>query len=321
MARRAQGVEDQPGDCIDYIDCVPCTVHSKHNVLCCTCQVVVFEAGEGEVQRPRIEEEFEKVPGIRESFGFMASGAEGAVAQRGFDCWCKQCLQASGRSSGSMDSNCRVRGCLGAAMNELYGQYHDCPVSRLDTRGVAGQRIEAQSKGHLSAAKLKVNMLVAAQSRNDPNDPYIIGVAIDSGVLGSVSDHELRLFSCLLCVGNLFTGSLGDGTPIIERVIDRSKVIKGTLFTRGDYCVAIRWMKREDADSERLTFTYDDSEPPDVLNSTEIRAIDFKMDKQQGLPTVRTTRSSSRNVARSPQNGTSCLAPELEKTILAACHA
>ena len=113
----------------------------------------------------------------------------------------------------------------------------------------------------------------------------------------------------------------GDGTPIIERVIDRSMSIKGTAFTRNDYCVAIRWMEREDADSERLTFTYDDTQPPDVLNSTEIRATDFKLEKQKGLPPVRATRSSIRNKQRPPQNGTSCLAPELEKTILAACCA
>ena len=37
-------------------------------------QVVVLEAAEGEVERPRIEEVFDKVPGIRESFGFMAAG-------------------------------------------------------------------------------------------------------------------------------------------------------------------------------------------------------------------------------------------------------
>ena len=71
-----------------------------------------------------------------------------------------------------------------AAKDKLYGQFHDCSVSRIDTAGVAGQRIEAQNTGHLSAAKLKVGMLVAAQSRNDPQDPYVIGVAVDYGERG-----------------------------------------------------------------------------------------------------------------------------------------
>jgi hypothetical protein len=42
--------------------------------------VVVLETDEGEVERPRIEEMFDKVPGTRESFGFKAAGADGSVA-------------------------------------------------------------------------------------------------------------------------------------------------------------------------------------------------------------------------------------------------
>ena len=110
-------------------------------------------------------------------------------------------------------------------------------------------------------------------------------------------------------------------TPIMKRIIDRSKTIKGTAFTRGGYCVAIRWMEREDADSERLNFTYDENIMPDVWNSTEIRALDFATDKQRDLIAVRSTRSSPINQPESNHHGTSHLAPELEKTILGACHA
>ena len=83
----------------------------------------------------------------------------------------------------------------------------------------------------------------------------------------------------------------------MERIIDRSnyKTIKGTGFTRGDYCLAVRWMERGDADSERLTFTYDENSMLDVLNSIEIRAIDFAMDNQGGLLPVRSTRSGPNN--------------------------
>ena len=45
------------------------------------------------VHRPRLEEEFEKIPGIRESFGFMAF-AVGCVEQREFDCWCNASIDA-----------------------------------------------------------------------------------------------------------------------------------------------------------------------------------------------------------------------------------
>ena len=117
----------------------------------------------------------------------------------------------------------------------------------------------------------------------------------------------------------------GDGTPIMERIVERSKTIKGAAFTRGDYCVAVRWMEREDADSELLTFTYDEESMPDVLNSTEIRVIGFAMDKQKDLIPclipVRSTRSKQPWQPKSKHHGTCHLAPKLEKTIIGACHA
>ena len=75
-------------------------------------------------------------------------------------------------------------------------------------------------------------------------------------------------------------------------------------------------MQPEDADSERLTFTYDENAAPDVLNSTEIKGNDFTIDKETDLGPV-----SSFNQPRSKHHGTSYLAPALEKTILATCHA
>ena len=87
-------------------------------------------------------------------------------------------------AAGSMDPNCCVRGCVTVAKDKLYGQFHDCSVSGIDTAGVAGQRNQAQNTGHLSAAKLKVGMLVAARSRSGPTDPYIIGAAADCGERG-----------------------------------------------------------------------------------------------------------------------------------------
>ena len=144
-------------------------------------QVVILEASAGEIWRPRIEKDFEKIPGISTSYGFMAAGSEGAIAYRGFDCWCRECLAATGQASGSMDSNCRVTGCLKAQQNALFGQYHMCSVNRLDPRGVAGSRLIAQSNGHLIAGKLKVGMLLAAQTRVSEEDQYSIGVAVDAG--------------------------------------------------------------------------------------------------------------------------------------------
>ena len=115
----------------------------------------------------------------------------------------------------------------------------------------------------------------------------------------------------------------GDGTPIIRKVIDRSEKINGTTFTRGDYCVAVRWLERSVADSERLTFLYNESDPPDVVNSTELRAHDFKLEPGRDLPTPRTTRSTKRKKAAQKnkllKDGIHHLPPEIEKTILSSC--
>ena len=116
-----------------------------------------------------------------------------------------------------------------------------------------------------------------------------------------------------------FVAHAGDKTPIIELVIDRSKKVNGTTFTRGDRVIAVRWCRRDPSDSEGLTFIYDDNKDVDVLNSTELRAIDFDLDKSPTLTPIRSTRSSSK--AKKPQsirNGTYYLARELEKTIVKA---
>ena len=59
--------------------------------------------------------EFREVPGVRTTYSSMAIDNAGAVAHRGFGCWCKPCANAVGRAAGTMDATCRVRGCTSAA--------------------------------------------------------------------------------------------------------------------------------------------------------------------------------------------------------------
>ena len=78
----------------------------------------------------------------------------------------------------------------------------------------------------------------------------------------------------------------GQGSPIVEQVTDRSKRINQTTFTRGDRAVAVRWLHRYAGDTTRLTFvkdTYKNEFDFDVVNSTELRAVGFKM-KEVRLP-------------------------------------
>ena len=89
-------------------------------------QVVIYGVGVGDVDRPRKPKAFEKVKGIRTSYGFMVIGTDGAVALRGFDCWCRSCIGAVGRSDGTMDAICRVSGCKSAPTHPHWNQYYEC---------------------------------------------------------------------------------------------------------------------------------------------------------------------------------------------------
>ena len=80
-----------------------------------------------------------------------------------------------------MDANCRVTGCISAPKHPHWNQYYECPVNRLDPRGVAAARLIAQHNGHKLAAQVKVGQFVAAQARDDEEDSYIVAVATDCG--------------------------------------------------------------------------------------------------------------------------------------------
>lgn len=107
-------------------------------------------------------------------------------------------------------------------------------------------------------------------------------------------------------------------------VTERSEKINGTAFTRGDYAIAIRWMERDESDAEaRLAFMYSESADIGVLNATEIRAYDFKMEKSAvPVPVQKSTRSSRRKSKAKPlkpqtlQDGTYCMTPAFDKFVL-----
>ena len=107
------------------------------------------------------------------------------------------------------------------------------------------------------AAKAKIGSWVAYQNgaEENPEDPYLVGRLLDAG----------------------------NGSPIMKQVTKHEK-INGTVFTAGDYVMAVQWYRRDDADGQRLTFMEDPdggpgsrTTPYEVLNSTELRAIDLDM--------------------------------------------
>lgn len=114
--------------------------------------------------------------------------------------------------------------------------------------------------------------MVAVQDRLNQEAEYLIGEVVDAG----------------------------GGNCIIKQVQDRSERINGTQFDRGDYVVAVRWLERLSEDSELRTFELKPDAVHDVFNSTELRAIDVQLDKENGglAPVRRSMRPSSRRAAQ-----------------------
>ena len=69
-------------------------------------------------------------------------------------------------------------------------------------------------------------MWVAVQNRANDGDQYLVGRLVDAG----------------------------NGSPIMKKVTDTTEKINGTTFTNGDSVMAIEWLSRYPADSQRLTF-------------------------------------------------------------------
>ena len=219
--------------------------------------------------RPAAEETYEKVPDMQRSFGFRAIG-DGQVAQRQWDCHCIQCLDAVLTLSTYHVAGCERGDTITGIQNGEV--WHGCGVERHDALGVALQRRTAQGEGHKLAAKLKgkLGVFVAAQARGDNVVDFMVGMTVDAS----------------------------DSCPIIEQVQERSKRINNTEFNRGDYAIAVHWFHRFTGDDRRLTFVKDTytGDHCDVVNSTELRAIAFKLTEVQ-MPIAPVRRSTRRSAA------------------------
>jgi hypothetical protein len=100
-----------------------------------------------------------------------------------------------------------------------------------------------------------------------------------------------------------------DGTSILKKIIDRGERIDGVPFTRGDYAIIVKQITRDEADPLRLTFNLEESSEPTVLNSTELRAVQFIMTKST-MPnppnnlSPMATRSQRGQSSNMPKDGT-----------------
>jgi hypothetical protein len=162
-----------------------------------------------DIARPEVDYLFESIYGMRKSFGFMCI-SPGLVDYRECDCWCPPCCMSGGHGRGIMSVDSVLTGCHhgGAEAHKWF----QCDVSRKDTRGVRDRRKVAQAKGHEDVKKLKPAQWVAVQNRGvTDNDPYLVGRVVGK-----------------------------DRAALTRKVESREKAGE-TLYSSGDYLVAVRW--------------------------------------------------------------------------------
>ena len=242
--------------------------------------------------------------------------AEGVVAGREGSCWCPPCFGVRGRGAGTADSNLCVEGCRCGATNP----WREQEVQRGDVMGIAERRMVGQREGKRIAGKIEPSMWLSAQDR--------------------VTDATIWIGQ-----GAKLPPGLGEGGCIYETVKERSKMIGGTCFTRGDIAVGVKWWVKSDGDLEERTYEEWEPTPKDiaaygvpvlnseinrteyifVVNATELRKFNFQMDALDPLPAPRSRlrracNSAHATPARAETAGRRFRLPaEIENEILALC--
>jgi hypothetical protein len=237
-------------------------------------------------ERARVEKSnFDSLELARSTFSYMMLD-EGIFARRQLSCWCVPCFGSRGRGAGTTDSNLVCSGCCRAGNAQR--EWHEQECQRTDALGIAERRMAAQREGHRLGGRLEPAMWLAAQDRLTGQTLYIgQGVKVPGAKPGG------------LCIHTKVTG--------------RTEKIKGTQFERNDWVLAVKWWTKTGDDPEERT--YEEWEPTQediaacgietadgvyfLLNSTELRHINFPMDAVDPLPTApvpvaaRTRRSSA----------------------------
>jgi len=116
---------------------------------------------------------------------------------------------------------------------------------------------QAQGKKLVAECEQKpLGTFGAAQSRINTTDDFMVGELVDGG-----QGHR-------------------EASRVRTEVVPGSGPDGATTFSRGDYANAVRWYHRYEGDSTGRTWVKDpyDDDKHDVLNSAEVRLIDFPME-------------------------------------------
>jgi hypothetical protein len=271
-------------------------------------QYVALWRDSSSIERPRTTVDHGCCEDIRESRSFLAtsSSGKGIVLMRKWDCWCDACLQISGRGEGNMSSyHCRtlnrklsqleVQGCVGPGRG-LKNVFDERQVKPLQ-KGSTQERVEAEHFGRELVLKGKVGDFVGIQNRaGDKDDTFWVAQLVDSQ-RGNRHPH------------------------IYESVQEGHKRIEpngiATGLNRGEYAFTVRFLERDASDPNRMTFL-PASGPVRLVNSSELRAIELKMNQATVMLDTPKRRSGSK--ASHMVKDRLILTGESENEILRRCY-
>jgi hypothetical protein len=225
--------------------------------------VVVIYTPTAEIHRPRIEEKYAAMPGMKKTFLFMAV-REGVVLQRSYSCWCDACMQAAAPGEGSMDSNYVCAECPSNGLDSL--TWKETNVEREDQAGVAARKANARAHAREQARQLQQHFTkesravwIAVQNRGeDDPDQYWIGRA-------------LRI------------------EEVYKEASSSRGVGRAERYDAGDMRIAVEWFQRDisGGDERRIFKSWAADEASEdagpeagcvyTFNSTELRRINVQM--------------------------------------------
>ena len=133
-------------------------------------------------------------------------------------------------------------------------------------------------------------------------------------------------------------GAKADVPCIHTKVTAREEFIKGTEFGRNDWVIAVNWWAKAAGDPEERTYEEWEPEPADLemygtktavgtyflINSTELRHVNFPMDAAAPLPPAPAPRKSARRASAQAERPSTAgrrfiLPADVENQILALC--
>ena len=195
---------------------------------------------------------YDRIVGISKSYQYFVLKA-GAVAMRRHSCWCEACLRTAMFGPSALASTFEIDGCKRGASDKGLYEYENRSCRVLDGSSVGDANDRARLRGHKLAAGLDVDggqfVLVEAYDEDDDGDVMWLGrtVAVDR-------------------FGKKCCKEMSHNTKLHDQES------RSTMYSKGDYAIAVDWYERVADDPERRTFIRGDGIIC-YFNSTELRCI------------------------------------------------